>query len=164
MNRTGRLRAYVHDGVKAALCALAKAEDRTLSAYVARVLEHHIGQMDVGPDSPVTTDDVVVGFTYLIRCGVYYKIGRARDVGQRIAGMSLPEQPEIVAVASCGDYGDLEKALHVVFAHKRGHGEWFRLDDDDVHCAVHILRSRSVEKNLPTNVVDIAAIGRENTK
>lgn len=86
------------------------------------------------------------GDVYIIRCQGLYKIGRAVDYVQRIAGMTLPEKPRLILVLRCQDYGFVEKALHALFAHKRKRGEWFDLSAEDLIQAKQYLRNRAEQK------------------
>lgn len=67
---------------------------------------------------------------YVIRCGVYVKIGKAANVTRRIAGMRahIPFDIELVAVLAEGDGHQLELDLHKRFAEHRDRGEWFRFN------------------------------------
>lgn len=58
------------------------------------------------------------------------KIGKARNVKSRLAGLntSSPEPLDLLGVMFGVD--QLEKALHARFAHLRMHGEWFRRDQE----------------------------------
>lgn len=71
-------------------------------------------------------------YVYLVRLGGAIKIGHSSDPEQRLKALATgsPSPPELVAVFE-GDRR-LEKALHVYFAHKRQHREWFALSDEDV--------------------------------
>lgn len=84
------------------------------------------------------------GYVYIIKCRGLYKIGRAVDFVKRIAVMTLPEKPRVIATAHCADYGFVEKAMHALFAHKRKHGEWFDLDEQEVMQARDYLKRREV--------------------
>lgn len=75
------------------------------------------------------------GFVYLIRAnnGIY-KIGRTRVPDNRIKTfeVKLPFEVEYEALIPTDDMHALEKQLHRRFAAKRGNGEWFALDAEDV--------------------------------
>ena len=72
-------------------------------------------------------------FVYVIQLGDLYKIGRSVNPGKRVKGMQLPAKPSEESFQwRCADAKKLEKELHEMFKHKRAHGEWFRLDLDDL--------------------------------
>lgn len=75
---------------------------------------------------------ITPGMVYVIKCGTSYKIGRTRNLAQRLGQMSLPNKPRIVRTHNCADPGSLELRLHEMFDHRRLHGEWFELTDADV--------------------------------
>lgn len=83
------------------------------------------------------------GFVYLVKCGHFHKIGRARNVKHRMAGIQFPEKPRLIKAVHCLGYGFLEKALHALFAHKRTHGEWFCLSEEEVLQAKQYMEARS---------------------
>ena len=72
---------------------------------------------------------------YIIRSGEFYKIGMTRvDVRKRIATLQTgsPQLLEIVKVIETDDPEALERDLHRMLGHKRGEGEWFKLDAEDL--------------------------------
>ena len=76
------------------------------------------------------------GGVYLIKCGDKYKIGKSRDFNRRTREFrqQLPERPEVIHKIRCSpeEATRLERRLHREYSHKRGHGEWFSLSDEDV--------------------------------
>jgi hypothetical protein len=83
------------------------------------------------------------GFVYFVKCGRFYKIGRAKNLKQRMAGLQFSEKPRLIRAVRCLEYGFLEKALHALFAHKRTHGEWFDLSQEEVLQAKQYMEARS---------------------
>lgn len=69
-----------------------------------------------------------VSAVYVIKCGDRYKIGVSLNPEQRIAGMQLPDKPEVVLIFRTKKAGELEEALHRKYAEHRLHGEWFKLE------------------------------------
>ena len=78
------------------------------------------------------------GFVYLLRCGEFYKIGRAKKWVDRVATFQTiyPHDLEVIHVARCDDMKAEEEALHKAYADRRDKGEWFRLTPDDVAAIV----------------------------
>ena len=77
------------------------------------------------------------GYVYLLflECSGYYKIGLSNNPGRRVwkeISPVLPEVPELICTIKTNDMRSLEAGLHARFADKRGSGEWFRLNDEDV--------------------------------
>jgi len=74
-------------------------------------------------------------YLYLIRAGIYTKIGVAKDPEKRLVAISTgcPFKPEIVATKQFGKLCYLvERYLHIQYADKCTNGEWFALDEADV--------------------------------
>jgi hypothetical protein len=75
------------------------------------------------------------GYVYLVRSPTgYYKIGRTKNPKDRIQTfkVKLPFEVEYEALIPTKDMYSLEKELHDQFAHKRGEGEWFELNQENV--------------------------------
>lgn len=94
----------------------------------------------VQPKEPPAPRKKYPGYVYLLKAGSYYKIGRASDISRRLAqfGVQLPFPFECLHTVACSDMIKAEQYLHAKFASKRGNGEWFNLDDNDVRwiCSV----------------------------
>jgi hypothetical protein len=77
----------------------------------------------------------VSGFVYLIQSELnHYKIGKAQKIEQRMSAFSLtlPFAIELIHSFKSNDYSRAEAVLHQRFALKRGRGEWFNLEPEDV--------------------------------
>lgn len=75
------------------------------------------------------------GFIYLLKAdNGFIKIGKAKALDSRIEqlGIQVPMKTELIYSFKTDDMGGDEKILHDQFAHKRDHGEWFRLDSEDI--------------------------------
>lgn len=74
-------------------------------------------------------------YVYLMKSSEgLYKIGRTKNLQTRRKQLSSKDNPVTVICAIRRDdcYLSLEQDLHWLFSSKRSHGEWFRLEDEDV--------------------------------
>ncbi len=109
-----------------AVQAAAANAGQSVSAFIVECL--YRAYPGLRPVEEQKHEPIRTGFTYLIRCGAFYKIGRARDVAARLRGMTLPE---CELIGSARDAG-LEQVLHRKFSDRRVRGEWFLLTAEDV--------------------------------
>lgn len=67
---------------------------------------------------------------YIIRCGIYFKIGITSDINNRLFALrgSNPLELEVLALIYTRKNGYLESHLHKTFKHKHHRSEWFLLD------------------------------------
>jgi hypothetical protein len=75
------------------------------------------------------------GFVYLLKCEIGpYKIGRAKEVSERIKTLAiqLPFDVRLVHHFPADDCVAAEAFLHGRFADRRLRGEWFDLTEEDV--------------------------------
>lgn len=80
------------------------------------------------------SDDVAIGYVYLIKVGRYYKIGRSNSVGRREyeLAIQLPEKGQTVHTIRTDDPIGIEAYWHKRFETKRKNGEWFELTSAEV--------------------------------
>lgn len=90
-----------------------------------------------GDTTPLTVTEVSFfqkEVVYLLKAGPYYKIGKAKDLDQRVrqVKLQLPYPVETLHSIETDDSIGIENYWHKRFACKRANGEWFLLTDDDV--------------------------------
>lgn len=73
-------------------------------------------------------------YIYCIKCGNYYKIGKAKKLNNRIKThqTSNPNKIELIFEELVSNCNEVEKEIHEIFVNKRYKGEWFKLDKDDL--------------------------------
>jgi hypothetical protein len=76
----------------------------------------------------------IPGFVYLIKSGIFYKIGKTRNLEKRSRWMAihLPEPMVVVHSFPSNDHSRAEKELHDRFSELRSNGEWFKLSQLEV--------------------------------
>jgi hypothetical protein len=69
----------------------------------------------------------VLGDLYFVRVGRFLKIGRTRNMGERLRILSChaPTPPEVVGVIAGA--GHTEKVWHFAFRKIQSHREWFKI-------------------------------------
>lgn len=75
------------------------------------------------------------GFVYLVWAdNNLHKIGKAKNVDARVTefGIKLPVKTSLIHSFKSDHYDLAELFLHKKFEGKREHGEWFRLDQEDI--------------------------------
>jgi hypothetical protein len=76
----------------------------------------------------------VTGHIYLIKSEHGYKIGKTKNLSQRLStfGLKLPFPIKLIHALRSNDISRCEWHFHDYFKRKRINGEWFRLTDEDV--------------------------------
>lgn len=71
---------------------------------------------------------------YVLKCNEWFKIGKSSDLGERVKALSTacPYPIEVIYFFETNNPMQVERALHKKFSSKRGIGEWFSLNLDDV--------------------------------
>lgn len=76
----------------------------------------------------------ITGYVYIVRAGQYFKIGRTKDITNRLTQLAiqLPEKPILLHTISTSNPIAAEQYFHDRFSLRRLNGEWFALSDDDI--------------------------------
>ena len=97
-------------------------------AQMVRLLmqSKRIDHMDLPLPKPPAKSDL-----YFIRCDDRIKIGRSRNVSQRLRDLTTQSgRPDYVLIGIVKGAGSYENALHRQFASQRICGEWFQASDE----------------------------------
>jgi len=91
------------------------------------------------------------GYVYILRSGDFIKIGKSKDVDQRITQISpkTPMPVTLLHTIACDDMSWAESSLHRHYAHYRTNGEWFLLPKADLDWLLtikHLSRSLVPER------------------
>jgi hypothetical protein len=75
-----------------------------------------------------------VGYIYLIKSTLGFKIGKSKNLSQRLNQFSIkmPFEHECIFSAKFRSYHLVEKILHSHFSSKHINGEWFSLTEEDI--------------------------------
>lgn len=90
---------------------------------------------DILSISSIVSFNENIGFTYVIKSELGYKIGFTTNLASRNSffGVKLPLKWEFLRIYPLVQYKKMEKILHVLFKNKYQHinGEWFNLKFND---------------------------------
>lgn len=88
------------------------------------------------------------GYIYVIKAGRYYKVGKARRLGDRVEThqTSNPLEVKLIVEKWVKDYDSAEEELHKMFDHKRVKREWFKFNRDDIKAIKDFLKTREIKK------------------
>jgi hypothetical protein len=108
------------------------------------------------------------GFIYIMQAGQWYKIGRTRDLHERLRllGTIPPFPASILHAFGCQDTYAAEGYLHRLFASKRVRGEWFLLEGADLALILTIHGFHGNEPSIrpPEHNYDVYGDGVETAR
>lgn len=80
------------------------------------------------------------GYVYLLQCGKYHKIGKAKYLAKRISAYKThnPYKTNLVSAVLVGNCSVLEESLHSSFSSFRHFGEWYRFTDGSLEVVLKI--------------------------
>jgi hypothetical protein len=101
---------------------------------VAGWCQEWLNSRQADAEVPATTENVALGYVYLVKSGRYYKIGRSNAARRREyeLGRELPERVQRIHIIRTDDPRGIEKYWHQRFATQHKHGEWFDLEPADI--------------------------------
>tara|TARA_Y100000361_G_C10906160_1_gene211578 strand:- start:54 stop:485 length:432 start_codon:yes stop_codon:yes gene_type:complete len=88
--------------------------------------------------------------TYIMKSGNKYKIGKSEDTSSRLKALQTGN-PDIKIILCCEESKVSEKALHNMFSHKRGDGEWFSLTASDIKICKNLMGDRVKQQKVQHN-------------
>ena len=96
--------------------------------YLLAMLPEQSPTAEVAPPSPN------YGHVYLLKAGIYFKIGQSSDLEKRVKSINvaLPDKATLEHAISTDDPPGIEAYWHRRFADLRANGEWFKLSKADV--------------------------------
>ncbi len=91
----------------------------------------------------------VVGYIYLIKSPLGYKIGKTKDINDRAAifNVKLPFEWSFEKIFLVPHYHFLEKYLHNLFDNKKINGEWFNLEEKEIESLINACDSWKIVCN-----------------
>lgn len=91
---------------------------------------------------PGTAKDIDKGFVYIIKGATHYKIGKARNIQDRLKQLATGHEHGLTVYHSIASnaMGRAEASLHTRFAALRGRGEWFNLTETQLEYLKSIAR------------------------
>lgn len=124
----------------AELLVLKDLIDRDIAEYDDGVFYSHLQANEAryvfenSSTTKATPKRVFPGYVYLMKdASGSYKIGATANLDKRLEQLkSANPTIELVKFAESRDPMALERQLHAYFREKRGHGEWFGLDECDI--------------------------------
>ncbi len=112
----------------------AYCRDRAAYQKVVTLCEEYLSNKGISESHYARSKATLLGFVYLAKSGQFYKIGRTNAAGRREyeLGIQLPERIRTVHIIRTDDPVGIEAYWHKRFEAKRGNGEWFALDANDI--------------------------------
>ena len=101
---------------------------------VAEICARNTQSSNDDNESAESAVSICSGSVYLLKIDRFYKIGRSNATGRRLYELNTqyPKKARLVHEIKTDDPAGIEEYWHKRFASKRGNGEWFDLDANDV--------------------------------
>ena len=86
-------------------------------------------------------------FIYVVKCNEYYKIGISCTLGWRLNYLQCgnPYPLKLIDAVKLKDAKLVEKIIHEYFKDKRGLGEWFKLNDQELKKLQYLINPKTYE-------------------
>lgn len=97
-------------------------------------LQYVLAEIFARQEGTHTEPPTRAGSVYLVACAGRYKLGRAKDVGQRLRALrtASPDPITLIASLAVADTVVVERDLHQRYAHCHLAGEWYALTPAEV--------------------------------
>lgn len=148
----GKMVGTIHRNAPAMLATSEGATPKGL----ASMLDYSIPDPDEEANGPVLDGNVSypsaemfnapparngLGFVYLVECAGVFKIGISSDIRRRMRQIAAhcPRRLKVLHYVQTHMHNELELILHDRFKHRRSHGEWFLLDDEEAYAVYSLM-------------------------
>lgn len=128
----------IRNKLNAGYASVTEEEITSHNQYLIRSREEDLARMYAEPTPKKPVEQV--GYIYLVKSNQYYKIGRSKNVPERVKQLGLITHPvDLVCKARVQPVIKIEADLHEQFSYARYRGEWFKLSQEDVDKIVSFL-------------------------
>lgn len=127
--------------------------------WFARTAAEMTGMLEYAPDARTALERMLAlkfrpqinGYVYVLRSGDFIKIGKSKNVDQRLTQISpkTPMPVTLLHTIACDDMSWAEAQLHRHYAHYRTNGEWFLLPQAELDWMLtikHLSRALAPER------------------
>ncbi len=97
-----------------------------------------------------------VGYIYFLRCGEYYKVGRAKHLNKRLSAYVThsPYEIETIMTLEVDDYVYFEELLHKTFSNFIHRGEWYLFSNHALNIIKELLKKYVETKNDKHSILE----------
>lgn len=144
---------FVISGSAMSAAVLRKADEQPNADAIIAALNNEVAQLTARVNHADEQRKALIaqwkdrkGFVYIVvREDGLYKIGMARNVARRLTSLGAAARIELVHQFPCKNRWRSEREMHMIFAGKRKHGEWFALTPEDIEAIRQVQSSDDVD-------------------